>query len=70
VEEFKVGIYRHYKGNLYLVYGFAIHTETRENLVVYQALYGIQQIYARPATNFGQDVEVDGTKVPRFQFIK
>jgi hypothetical protein len=35
-----LGTYRHYKGNLYEVVGFAKHSETLEDMVVYKALYG------------------------------
>lgn len=44
--------YRHHKGNLYQVLSIAIHTETKERLVVYQALYGDFQIFACPISMF------------------
>ena len=62
----KPGKYRHYKGNEYRVISMATHSETLEPMVVYQALYGQQGIWVRPAHMWNELVEVNGQKVLRF----
>jgi len=62
----KPGLYRHYKNNPYRVTGLALHSETREWLVVYEALYGEGGLFVRPAAMFTELVEVEGKLVPRF----
>ena len=64
-----LGRYRHYKGNDYLVIGVARHSETQEELVVYQQDYGDRGLWVRPKTMFLESVTIDGQSVPRFQFI-
>lgn len=66
----KPGIYRHYKGNLYRVIGIARHSETEEDLVIYQPLYDSEVKYwVRPLAMFAEKVEVNGHAKPRFEFI-
>lgn len=62
-------IYEHYKGNKYKVIGIASHSETLEKMVVYQALYGDEQIWVRPASMWDEVVEVDGETKPRFKEV-
>ena len=61
--------YRHFKGNEYLVMHIAKHSETLEELVVYQALYGEMGVWVRPLEMFLEQVEVDGPTVHRFEEI-
>ncbi len=64
----KLGKYRHYKGKEYEVLGVARHSETLEEIVVYRALYGAHDLWARPLKMFMEKVAVDGKKVPRFKY--
>jgi hypothetical protein len=59
--------YRHFKGNEYLVLHIAKHSETLEEFIVYQALYGEMGIWIRPLNMFLEQVEVDGKLINRFE---
>ena len=68
--ELKPGLYRHFKGNLYKLLYVAKHSETLEPMVVYQALYGEQGIWVRPAAMWSEHVERDGYCGPRFSPVE
>jgi hypothetical protein len=63
------GRYRHFKGREYLVLGIARHSETQEELVVYQQDYGDKGLWVRPVAMFTELVERDGKQFARFQYV-
>jgi hypothetical protein len=65
----RAGKYRHYKNKDYLVIGIGRHTETLEEVVLYQSLYGTGEFWVRPAAMFNEDIEYEGKIQKRFQFI-
>jgi len=67
----KLGKYQHYKGGKYQVIGLAKHSETFEDLVVYEALYDnkLSKIWVRPLNSFKEKVEVDGKMIPKFKYL-
>jgi hypothetical protein len=69
MKELKIGgIYRHYKGNRYKVVGVAKHSETVEEMVVYEALYGEGGLWVRNKEIFLENVVINGETVERFKF--
>ena len=62
--------FRHFKGNLYRIEGFAKHTETLEEVVVYRALYGERGLWVRPVEMFFETIERDGKRMKRFELVK
>jgi len=66
----KPGVYRHFKGNLYRLITVARHSETLEEMVVYQALYGEGGYWVRPAAMWDEYVEKDGYAGLRFALVE
>ncbi len=66
----KTGKYQHHKGELYEVICVATHRKTKEELVVYKALYGDKKIWARTKKMFLEDIVINNKRVPRFKKIK
>lgn len=67
--ELKPGIYKHFKGNEYQLLHIAKHSETMEEMVVYRALYGADEIWVRPASMWSETVRTDTYTGPRFRYI-
>lgn len=67
----KLGKYKHYKGNLYKVLGLVKHSETLEDLVLYECLYENprSKVWVRPLKMFNEKVELNGRMVPRFEYL-
>ena len=58
MNELKInGIYKHFKGDYYIVEDIAIHSETKEKYVVYRGLYGDNELYIRPYDMFLSPVD-------------
>ena len=65
------GIYQHYTGQLHQVFHVARHSETEEELVVYQCLYGDYSMWVRPLVMFSETVQLEnGQTLPRFKLIQ
>lgn len=63
-------LYEHYKGHRYKIIGVARHSETLEELVVYQALYGEGGIWVRPLAMFLENIVINGKSKPRFKLVQ
>jgi hypothetical protein len=68
-DSIRIGRYRHFKGNEYLVIGVARHSETEAELVVYRQDYGDRSLWVRPQAMFLESVEHEGRSVPRFAYL-
>ena len=67
----ELGLYKHYKGQIYEVIGIACHSETLDKLVVYKATYQKEgeNLWVRPLTMFTETVVIDGLERKRFEKI-
>ena len=63
MEVIKNRVYKHFKGDYYLVLDIVIHSETKEEMVLYRALYDDGKLYVRPLSMFIS--EVDHVKYPK-----
>ena len=69
MQEITVGkIYKHYKGNVYKIIALGKHSETEEDMIVYQHV-DKGDIWVRPKSMWNEEVLVDGKKVLRFSLI-
>lgn len=64
------GVYAHYKGGLYSVYGVAVKSGTEDEepafVVVYRPRYGHRFLTIRPLAEFMETITVDGKEEKRF----
>ncbi|MHB8660474.1 MAG: DUF1653 domain-containing protein [Minisyncoccota bacterium] len=69
--DLRPGVYEHYKGGRYRVIRVAKHSETLEDLVIYEALYNnkTSKLWARPLSMFLGKVDVADKQLPRFRYI-
>ena len=63
------GVYKHFKGNFYIVEEIATCSETLEKYVVYRALYGDNALWIRPLKQFFEEVNKNGQKY-RFELYQ
>ena len=75
-ERFKLGVYRHYKGDLFTAIGLVTHHETRLPMVLYVS-HGKGCVNARPLNGWTDDpdgwmddVELENGRVRRFVLVK
>ena len=69
----KLGKYKHWKGDMVEVVGTALHSETLEEFVLYKHLSGKhageEHYWVRPVAMFLEEVEKNGKKIPRFEYL-
>ncbi|HAG92338.1 MAG TPA: hypothetical protein DCL41_10715 [Bdellovibrionales bacterium] len=65
-------LYRHYKNKPYKCLGLVRHSETLEELVLYESLYEneLGPLWVRPKEMFFESIEVNGRSQPRFQKVE
>jgi len=65
----KLGKYRHFKWFECEILWVAKHSETLEDMIIYKESYGEWGVRIRPQKMFEEFVEIDGKKIPRFEYI-
>ncbi len=67
----KGGLYRHYKGGMYRAHDIVRHSETLEELVLYETLYENKhgKLWVRPKAMFLETVVIEGVTRPRFEYL-
>lgn len=70
INNMKLGIYQHYKGNFYNLLAIARNTEDLAEMAVYQSLYGDYGLWVRPLSMFQENLIIDGKNIKRFSFVK
>lgn len=70
-ENIKKGVYQHYKGKKYRLLDIVRHSESLEEMVLYEALYdnNLGNVWVRPKKMFFETLIIDGKKVKRFTFL-
>ena len=63
MNEIKIkGVYKHYKGDMYIIEDIAINSETLEKMVIYRALYEDNKLWCRPYNMFFDEINKNGQK--------
>ena len=65
-------IYEHYKGMRYRIHSIVRHSETLEEMVLYETLYEnkLGKLWVRPKQMFFENVTIDGVERPRFRPVR
>jgi hypothetical protein len=66
------GLYEHYKGKRYRVHGTVKHSESLEEMVLYETLYEneLGKMWVRPKDMFLEFIELNGKSIPRFRLVE
>lgn len=65
----KAGLYQHFKGNEYYVFGTAMHSENEEVMVIYAPNQKRRELWVRPLSMFVEFVKTEGGEVQRFTYV-
>lgn len=63
------GLYQHYKGNQYYVFGTAKHSENEEVMVIYAPNHKRRELWVRPLSMFTELVKTDAGELQRFKYV-